>query len=747
MLLGNLVRVNENNEVSVYEVVSDALRFKSFEAGAVDGSVLDALVQEIWDAPDNSYLHIDSRDTSVAGSAKASNLMLVPDEWIHLPFPMPEYYRLQQATLTGADGEDICETVRTDAEQRSSTTGMHLPADTVTQDDLKSVLLNTSLRTGAQSDVVYYYVIPIGSADADAVPTTPAGGGATAANAATATPDWLLPIWHQVNAMTEKAAQADKIFQQLMDLHAEGRAITKVLDTLSTFLTVYKRDTPPPSSSGGFFSGPSPTPLAIDDFASSVSSLRSAVQAELVDDINVPLKASYRAVCSDLDALGKDPQFVANYQAFQPLQGAYPSTAEALTRVSAEYLVCKARTPDGVNVGAKLDQSIATGAPAEASVPFMVAVWLARKLTDNLASPAVTVLGNTPGPMTLSVAMGKLVILSGIASGTSPQTTAETFLLWTAKLNGISAADSATLFKTLKADTTLSTRFASRLRSADIWANKMPSGRAGTSVFLFLDLLVAIVATKTTLDDWSSNDWKTLLPEGLSALQGGTATIGALGQAIPGFSTAVTGTADGIANVFGPVTAVLGILLGVADVARGLDQNDPLLTVTGFATIAVSAAPFIDMFVASFGPKLAQAVALVVAEDAELIASGVMAATAAAGAALSGVGAVVLLGLLLYSNKDAIGDWLSDQSMPGAARYCRQVLGMIGKTKSFSLKPGSVPAAYDAVNAAVDKAWFLEFVLNDSEKSELRTAGMNDQDFTLVAHYGADFTQMAAAGM
>jgi hypothetical protein len=135
------------------------------------------------------------------------------------------------------------------------------------------------------------------------------------------------------------------------------------------------------------------------------------------------------------------------------------------------------------------------------------------------------------------------------------------------------------------------------------------------------------------------------------------------------------------------------------------------------------------------GVRIALVVADVVAEDAAMaLGTAATIALGSAGAICSGVGAIVLLGCIVYQNRDAIAALLKKESMPGPERACRAYLAMVNASRVYAVGPAAVRSAGEAASTALDdpQTFFVNYALSPATKDELKAAGLSDQDLGVI---------------
>jgi hypothetical protein len=735
------------------DFVKGALNLKSF---AVSSEAIEALIDEIWNAPANANLQKVPRDHR--GGSKNSALEVAPDEWIYLPFMPPPGYELRRFPLAGNETseDEICQKILAQFVEL----GMDFPGDHMAPPDLENIVFNSVLRSGATPTEVYFYVVPSIMITTDVAPVTDATPGAPTVAHAKATPDWLLPLWHWIDRLHNKAQQHSAMLQDLFDLCSEGKMIADALATVDKFLTVVEREckVPPPKSIleriGAAFD-PAGHIFDISDFHGKLTALRKASQQGYVDTVPFPTLPPFQAVSGELAALDSDPDFLTVYKKFKVARARYPVTEHALQTVLAFYLMCRGMSPDGDDFAAKIDKAV-HGSPEQTPL-FLEIGEVLKSITDNVIVPATVVAGNAPGPLTLVIAFGKLHLLWQLKTPKTAVISLEQYLERAAKLSGVAADDITGAVKGM-GKRGKARLFATRVQAAELALENMESSSRWMKAVAFLDIAVVISATCNSIDDIKKKGLFSV-SFGVDSSAAGSAGAGIAGAVISvrlGAKQSVVlalkqagkleaaGLAEidltalrGMTKICGRLVAGLGLISGIFQVVQGIRDHDAAEKWIGIGTVAISLQPIIDFFFAraagQIGARVAMLLADVVVEETAVAAGSAVAAVAAGlGAAIAGIGVLVVLGFIIYKNRSAIKAFLEDQSTPGPAKACAAYLKFIESARAYTLGPGGVRTALDQAKQALEHAMFVNFFPSDKVKAELKADGMSEEDLRVV---------------
>jgi hypothetical protein len=767
VLIGRAVRVSEDVR-TLRAFIVGALNASRFDVSA---DAIDDLVDEIWAAPENAHLQKVAREHR--GGSKNGDLEVVADEWVYVPFPPPTGYELRHIDLTGNETseDDICYKIQNQYVE----IGMQFPADRLTAADLENVVFNAAIRMGgATPRVAYFYVVSSVVVTTDVAPVTAATPGSPTVGQALATPDWLLPLWHWIDRLHNKSEQHAAVLQDLFNLASEGEMIAMALTSVEYLLQVLEREckTPPATSlldKIGLAFDPASNLFNISDFHSKFKALRDVAKQKYVDECAFPLLATFRQSCDDLKKLDSDATFLDLYQKFDKVRSRYPATEHALQTVLAFYTLCRGHAPDGEDFAAKIDSAV-HGSPDNTPL-FKEIASIIKMLADNVVTPAAAMVGNAPGPLTMLVAFGKLHVLWQLKTPATAVVSVERYMNWAATLAGVSEAELVSSVPSAAEATRNVRLLTARIQATELAASGMHSSPAFLKAVGFLDVLVFAAAAYSAGGDLAQRKWLDAAADTAGGTTAGAGLVGAMVQLRLGHRLAIVQalnasgkmeaakiaqlSADklvGVAKVCGRLVAYAGIASGLLQIWQGIRDKDKAEVGIGTGTILVSLQPAIDSFLSAYAPKIGARIVViladVVAEETAVAVGGAAAtALASAGAVIGGIGAIVVLGFLIYKNRAAILAFLEQESTPGPSRACKAYLKFIESTKAFQVGPEAVKSALRQASAALDHAIFINYVPSDKERAELKTAGLSEDDLRLIgtiAPYAPDVVARSA---
>jgi hypothetical protein len=756
MIIGQATRVPEQVR-TLRDFVVGALNLRHF---GVSPDAIDALVDEIWNAPVNANLQKVSREHR--GGSKNGDLEVAPDEWVYLPFAPPDGYEVRRIDLPdGASSEqEICDKIRA----QFAEVGMDFPGGHLTPEDLDNVLFNSALRTSAEATEAYFYVIPSIVVMSDVAPVTSATPGSPTVAQAQATPDWLLPLWHWIDRLHLKSQQHAAVLQDLFDLCSEGKMMAMALTTVEKALTVLERECKAPTPTSlldriGQALDPAGRLFDISDFHTKLKALRDAAQQNYVDDCTFPLLGPFRAVCEELKKLDSDPDYLDVYQKFDKVRSRYPVTEHALDTVLAFYLSCRGFAPEGEDFAAKIDKAV-NGSPDNTPLFLEIAVVL-KAAADNVVSPAASMVGNAPGPLSMLVAFGKLHLLWQLKTPATAVVSVEQYIARVATLAGVPAADIAAEVASSGVAGRQARIFMARIQATELAASGMQASARWLTAVTFLDAVVFVSAACSTMNDIKTKGWldPSTFADAGGAASAGAGTIAAVLQIRLGAKQGVVlalkqagkieaselmkvsvGNLTGMAKVCGRMVAVFGLVSGVMQIWQGIRDKDAAGKWMGIGTVMVSLQMVLDFFfsryAAQIGARVAVILAEVVAEETALaVGSAAAAVLAGAGAVIAGIGVIIVLVCIIYKNREAIQAFLEHESTPGPARACAAYLKAVESSRAYVVGAAAVKTALRQASDALAHAIFVNYMPPDRVKAELKADGMSDEDLRVIGAF------------
>jgi hypothetical protein len=758
------------------DFVNGALHLRDLD---VSVEAIDALIDEIWNAAENAGLKNVQRD-HVGGTGATSNgdLEIAADEWIYLPFAPPAGYALRHIDLTGTESSavEICDKI---VSSQSDEPEMDFPGGKLSPEDLENVLFNTRIRIAGPEPATeaYYYVVPSYTVAADVAPVTASTPGPPTVGTAQATPAWLLPMWKYIDHLHDACKKHAEVLQDLFDLCSEGATMAMALTTIEQFLTVLEREckAPPPTSVlDRFAQGLDPRRLFdISNFHSSVKALRQAAKSAYVDECTFPTLSAFHRLCDDLKAFDSDQDFLRVYKEFDKVRGRYPATEYALQSVFARATMSRGFSPSGEAFTATIDKAV-NGAPEQTPL-FREIAHVLKLVADNVVSPAAAMIGNAPGPLSLLVAFGKLHLMWQMKTPATAVISVQKYVQWAANLAGISEDE---LAKSVASESSRNARiFATRIQATEFAASEMQAGPRWIKAVAFLDVIVFVSATCSTVSDIREKHFFEAAADGTGAASVGVGFVAAvlslrasgrqaqvlllrrLGNVDAANLVAASASGlQGMAKVCGSLVAIFGLASGVIQLIHGMRSTDDDRwgdRMSGGGTVLVSLQYFIDTYLsryfASIGARVASTLADVLAEETALsIGSGVAAVLSGAGAVLAGVGVMLVVLAIVYKNRKAIAAFLEQKATPGPALACAAYLNAFESSRAIQLGPQSVKTALQQAQSALPYASFVNFFPSDSVKNELRNDGMSDDDLKTIGAFAPlsdDAMVQMSAGM
>jgi hypothetical protein len=756
MIIGRATRVPEGVR-TLRDFVVGALNLRSY---GVSPGAIDDLVDEIWNAPANANLQKVPREHR--GGSMNGDLEVAPDEWVYLPFAPPADYKVRSIQLTGAEtSEDqICEKIRA----QFGEVGMDFPGGHLTPADLENVLFNSALRTGLTPTEAYFYVIPSLMITTDVAPITDATQGAPTVGKAQATPDWLLPLWHWIDRLHFKSEQHSAVLQDLFDLCSEGKMMAMALTTVEKFLTVLERECKAPPATSVLERiaqayDPAGHLFNISDFHTKLTALRDAAQHNYVDNCTFPLLGPFRTSCEELRKLDSDPDYLDVYNKFDKVRSRYPVTEHALQMVLAFYLACRGFTPEGEDFAAKIDKAV-QGSPDQTPL-FLEIANVLKATADNVVSPTAAIVGNAPGPLSMLVAFGKLHLLWQLKTPATAVVSVEQYIARVAKLAGVPAEDIAAEVAASGVAGRNARLFMARVQATELAASGMQASARWMKAVSFLDAVVFVSATCSTIGDIKSKGWldASTIADGSGAASAGAGAVAAVLQLRLGAKQSVVlalkqaGKIDaskllqvsvdklaGITKVCGKLVAFFGLVSGVMQIWQGIRDKDGAEKWGGIGTVLVSLQMVLDFFfsryAAQVGARVAVILAEVVAEETAIaVGSAAAAVLAGAGAVIAGIGVIIVLVCIIYKNREAIQAFLEHEATPGPARACAAYLKAVESSRAYSVGAGAVKTALRQASDALPYAFFVNYMPPDRVKAELKAAGMSDEDLRVISAF------------
>jgi hypothetical protein len=709
--------------------------------GLVDDASWTALAEEIWMSETNAHLHEVSRTSAIAGSSSPADLLLLEDEWVYLPQATPSPYVLSVAWPdANASDSDIVKAVKDDVAEHADS-GLHLPGDSITIAEIKEILFNAALRNASSSasgpQPVYYFRVPLVSTIVDAVPTT---SGAPNVNPVFGTPDWLPTLWHWIDKLHVALEAHRAAVEDLAYIKGTGQAIVALLTKMDRFLGVYAK------YARGDTSGAA-------TLKTRVETLRTAVADGLVKpDAPLPQFQKISDAWTVVEAIVNAAPFLEAYGKFEAVADRYPGTSSALDIATARYFVCGAYTPGAASDDccARATQAVDSLAPPGGRV---VDKHLAERLKEVSSIPAgvVATVGNVPGPSTLTIAIAKVVVFSKLARGVSFGEVADTsnkIFLWVAASLSFKANSLTELSAMFKANPEGVQALKRKIAERDIWIKGRQKWLTGSVGLLSLFLLTnAIVSTADDVD--KDAPWYTIGQDAFSGFQSGFTIVGTAAQLMKAakatgkwdrFATICTG--NGWSRVIGGV----GMIGALFDIAEALPPGgDRTKYLDAIGSILVGAETFVPFVLTKWAPQLCETAGAAVARitlgvggrtaAAEAAAygstaiegGGVFAGAEAIGALLSGIGGLILVGLILY------------RAHSDGGVLCQEWLDGIAASRVVKVGPQDVKTALANCQSALDQAKLsLLNGFTPGVRDDLKDAGLDNGDINMSVVHSDD---------
>jgi hypothetical protein len=710
--------------------------------GLVDDTSWTALAEEIWKSDANAHLREVTRTSAIAESSSPADLLLLEDEWVYLPQATPSPYVLSVAWPdANASDSDIVKAVMDDVAEHADS-GLHLPGDTITIDEIKEVLFNAALRNASSSasgpQPVYYFRVPLVSTIVDAVPTT---SGAPNVNPVFGTPDWLPTLWHWIDKL-HVALEAHRAAVEDLDfIKGTGQGIVALLTKMDNFLGVYAK----------YASGDTSSAASLK---TRVETLRTAVADGLVKpDAPLPQLQKVTDAWTVVDAIVNAAPFLEAYGKFDGVRDRYPGTSSALDIATARYFVCGAHTPGASDdCCSRAAQAVDSLAPPDGSV---VGKQLANTLhvLSNVPAAGVAIIGDIPGPSTLTIAIAKVVAFWRLARGDEFSDVADTsnkIFLWVAASLSFKASSITELAAMFQDNPEGAQALGRKIAQREIWVSGQKQAWMTGSVGL-LSLFLLANAIVTGKEDYDKNaPWYTI-GQDLSSFGGTTsALVGTAADLLKatkaaGKSAALKDICEKYAARAGKAVGIAAIVVALFDVAEALSPGgDRTKLLDAIGSILVGVESFLPMALTKWAPQLCESAGAAVARitlgvgartaaaeaaaygGTALEAGGVLAGAEAIGALLSGIGGLILVGLIVYRNRKAL-------RQSGPEVLCQEWLDGIAAARAVKVGPQDVRTALENCKSALDQASLSP--LNGfapDVRDDLKDAGLDNGDINMV---------------
>ncbi len=794
LIFGSPTRVDTETTFGAF--VHDQLFPRGIQGMALDDASFAALLDEIWSADPNQYLRASSpdgdRQHSPAGDSKTATWRLYPDEWVYLPeveFESPGW-RMRRVTVSTSDVDTAC----TDISQWCTEQGLILPSagDTATDatpsispDALQSYVYNSLLRQGMQSEFVYFYAASPSASNIDVPPSTPAGGAVSVTGRAT--PTWLPKLWHYIDRIRALADFNAKLAQDAHQLSVDGRFVVASLRLMKQVMAIYARDkapAPPPTGVidqmftdiGNAFSPDHGMPLDIHELNDALPDLIAKAQTELVDSPQWSEIAHLKQGLAQLGALVSEDAFTALYEEFDTERGGYPKTQQALQVAISNYAYACMYDPSGDPTVQGLLDAFLDGQPGSSPVTREIALVFGGKLSTSQATDDASavanltqlVVGNTPGPAALWVALTRLGLVVEIGSF-GPQGRNQTWRKYSsaysrymAKL-GQAAGISADLLKQFEQDARASNRsqppskvakaFAQASIAAETVAGKTQVGPKLTAAMGLLNLWGIVAGLRSYKADANSQDDNrdmNMQADMVSVAQAGTGLAGDVVQVIgktevDKFATRaaqliVRGANanlsiqvyDGLTKILGFAGAAFCGASGIYQVAQGISDQDwdsgKWKVASGASSILMSLGFWVDVLVTN----RAKAFALQLAAEDVILGLGSTELLLGLGSAFNIAGILVGIIVIAATHQDAVMKIAYALFAPGPRKWVDTLLQQIGVTRVVAQASGGLKGAVANLQAAADRGFFVTWVIRDSTLRELQALGLNDDDVGLL---------------
>ncbi len=649
-------------------------------------------------------------------------------------------------------------------------------------DALQSYVYNSPLRQGMQSEFAYFYAASTSAANIDVPPSTPAGGATTVTGRAT--PTWLPKLWTYIDRIRGIADFNARLAQDAHQLSADGRFVVASLRLVQKVLALYARDQAPAAPPAGLVDqiltsiGSAASPdhglqLDIHELQGALPDLITKAQGELVDSPQWSEIAHLKNGFAQLGALVSDVGFASLYAQFDAERGGYPKTQQALQVAISNYVDVAMYDPAGDSTIQGLLDAFLDGQPGALPITKEIALLFGGKLSTSQATDDVSaaanltalVVGNTPGPAALWVALTRLGLVVEIGTF-GPQGHSQSFRKYASAYRrymsklGQAAGISDDLLQKFEQDARASDlshppskvakAFARAAQVAEDVAGKTQAGPKLTAAMGLLNLWGVVAGLRSYsahAADGTSTDRHADIA---SIIQAGSGLAGDVIQAIgktnvDKFATRAAQLIgnganqqlaiqiyDPLAKIVGPFGAAACGVSGILQVVQGIDDPDwdsgKWKVASGASSILMSLGYWVDVLVT----RRAAVFAVQLAAEDVILGLGSTELLLGLGSAFNVAGVLVGIIVIAATHQDEVMKIAYALFTPGPRKWVDTLLQQIGVTQVVAQAAGDLKSALANLTAAANRGVFVTWPIVESTVTELRALGLDDTDIGLL---------------